>query len=70
MRGDNNMALFDKKYCDICGGSMGLIIDNKAADGNFCHSCSNKLSPFFHGARNSTLQQIQQQPDVAGAAAV
>ena len=55
------MALFNKKLCDICGGSMGLIIDNKAADGNFCHNCAHKLSPFFHGAKNSTLQQIQQQ---------
>ncbi len=55
------MALFNKKYCDICGGSMGIIIDNKAADGNFCHACAGKLSPYFHNARNSTLRQISEQ---------
>ena len=55
------MGLFSKKYCDICGGDMGIIIDNKAADGNFCHNCAHKLSPFFHGARNATLRQIQEQ---------
>ena len=55
------MGLFDKKICDICGGSMGLITDNKASDGGFCHTCAGKLSPFFHGARNATLQQIREQ---------
>ena len=55
------MALFNKKLCDICGGSMGLIIDNKALDGNFCHDCRHKLSPFFHGSKNATLQQIREQ---------
>ncbi len=55
------MALFNKKFCDICGGSMGIIIDNKAADGNYCHACAGKLSPFFHNGRSSTLAQIQQQ---------
>ncbi len=55
------MALFNKKFCDICGGSMGLIIDNKAADGNYCHACARKLSPYFKGGRNATLRQIQEQ---------
>lgn len=55
------MGLFNRKNCDICGGDMGLIIDNKAADGNYCHNCAHKLSPFFKNARNSTLAQIQQQ---------
>ncbi len=55
------MALFNKKYCDICGGSMGIIIDNKAADGNYCHACAHKLSPYFHGGKNATLQQIKEQ---------
>ena len=55
------MGLFSKKYCDICGGDMGIIIDNKASDGNYCHTCAGKLSPFFHNGRKCTLAQIQEQ---------
>lgn len=55
------MGLFNKKYCDICGGDMGIIIDNKASDGNYCHACAKKLSPYFTGGRKATLRQIQEQ---------
>ena len=30
------MALFGKKYCDICGDKIGLLGNRKLDDGNMC----------------------------------
>lgn len=55
------MGLFSKKMCDICGGNMGIVTDNKCSDGKFCHTCAGQLSPWFKGARQATLDQIKEQ---------
>ena len=55
------MALFEKKFCDICGEKIGLLGNNKAADGNICSKCYGKLSPFFRGLKNTTVQNINNQ---------
>lgn len=55
------MGLFDKKYCDVCGEKIGFLGNKKLKDGNLCKECSNKLSPFFHERRNSTVEEIKAQ---------
>lgn len=55
------MGLFDKKYCDICGGKIGLLGNRKLENGNLCKDCAKKLSPFFSERRQSTVEEIKQQ---------
>lgn len=55
------MGLFDKKYCDICGGKIGMLGNKKLDDGNMCKECASKLSPWFSERRHSTLAQIKEQ---------
>ncbi|MBQ2971181.1 MAG: DUF4428 domain-containing protein [Ruminococcus sp.] len=55
------MGLFDKKYCDICGGKIGLLGNRKLEDGNMCKDCAKKLSPHFSDRRRSTVAEIKNQ---------
>jgi len=55
------MGLFDKKYCDICGGQIGLLGNRKLKDGNCCKDCAAKLSVWFTGRKASTVQDIKNQ---------
>ena len=55
------MGLFDKKFCDICGGKIGLLGNRKLEDGNLCKNCAAKLSPFFSDRRRSTVADIRDQ---------
>lgn len=55
------MGLFDKKYCDLCGEKIGLFGNRKLEDGNCCHNCAKKLSPWFSQRRHSTVEEIRQQ---------
>lgn len=55
------MGLFSKKKCDLCGNSMGMIIDKKLKDGGICKECAKKLSVWFDEYRNSTLDDIKAQ---------
>ncbi|HOR12467.1 MAG TPA: DUF4428 domain-containing protein [Clostridia bacterium] len=55
------MGLFDKKFCDICGGKIGLLGNRKLDDGNLCKDCAAKLSPFFSERRRSTVADIKEQ---------
>ncbi|MBR5343443.1 MAG: DUF4428 domain-containing protein [Oscillospiraceae bacterium] len=57
------MGLFDKKYCDFCGGKIGLLGNKKLEDGNMCKDCAAKLSPWFNERRHSTKADIQAQLD-------
>lgn len=57
------MGLFDKKYCDFCGGKIGLLGNKKLEDGNMCKDCAAKLSPWFSERRHSTKADIQAQLD-------
>ena len=53
--------MFEKKNCAICGKELGLLGKTKIEDGHLCKECAGKLSPYFTGARHSTLPQIQEQ---------
>lgn len=55
------MGLFDKKFCDICGGKIGFLGNRKLEDGNLCKECAGKLSPFFSERRSSTVAEIKEQ---------
>ena len=55
------MALFEKKYCDICGAKIGLLGNRKLDDGNLCKNCAAKLSPFFSDRRHSSVEDIRRQ---------
>lgn len=53
--------LFEKKECSVCGGEIGLFGNRKLEDGNLCKDCAAKLSPWFSGRRQSTVEEISQQ---------
>ncbi|MBO4926742.1 MAG: DUF4428 domain-containing protein [Clostridiales bacterium] len=55
------MGLFDKKFCDFCGGKIGLLGNRKLEDANMCKDCASKLSPWFSERRHSTKADIDQQ---------
>ena len=54
------MGLFDKKFCDICGGKIGLLGNRKLEDGNMCKDCAALLSPFMTDRRRTTLAEIKE----------
>ncbi|MDO4807072.1 MAG: DUF4428 domain-containing protein [Coriobacteriales bacterium] len=53
--------LFEKKYCSVCGTELGVFGKTKLADGLLCKECAGKLSPYFTGARQATVDQIKEQ---------
>lgn len=55
------MGLFDKKFCSICGGKIGLLGNRKLEDGNLCKECAAKLSPWFSERRHSSVEDIKAQ---------
>ena len=54
------MALFDKKFCDICGGKIGMLGNRKLEDGNCCKDCARQLSPWMTDRRRSTVADIKE----------
>ena len=55
------MGLFDKKECVICGKELGILGKTKIAEGVLCKDCERKLSPYFHGHRKATMDDIKKQ---------
>ena len=55
------MGLFDKKFCSVCGGKIGLLGNRKLEDGNLCKECAQKLSPWFSERRHSAVKDIEAQ---------
>jgi hypothetical protein len=53
------MGLFDRKYCDICGGKIGVLGNRRLSDGNLCKDCAALLSPWFTERRASTVEDIR-----------
>lgn len=53
--------LFEKKNCSICGGEIGMLGNKKLSDGNLCKNCRKKLSEFYDGFGNATVEGIQTQ---------
>ena len=56
--------MFEKKECAICGTELGLLGKTKINEGYLCKECAGKLSPYFHGYRSSTADDIREQPGV------
>ena len=54
------MGLFDKKFCDVCGGKIGLMGNRKLDDGNLCKDCASLLSPFMTDRRRTTVAEIKE----------
>lgn len=54
------MALFSKKYCDICGDKIGLLGNRKLDDGNMCKSCAGLLSPYTTDRRKTSVSEIKE----------
>ena len=40
---------------------MGMLERKELKDGNICNACADKLSPWFEGRKESTLEQIKEQ---------
>ncbi len=57
------MALFDKKYCDVCGAKIGLLGNKKLSDGNLCKNCAKQLSPWTRDRRQSSVDEIKSHLD-------
>ena len=55
------MGLFEKKYCSICGKEIKLLGNRPLQDGNMCVDCVRKLSPWFGGRKQSTVEEIKKQ---------
>ena len=53
--------LTEKKECGICGKELGLLGKSKVEDGYICKECGQGLSPFFHNARHTTIEKIEEQ---------
>ena len=56
-------GLVEDKFCNLCGAKLGVLFDNNSLkDGNrICNDCEAKLSPFFTGRKQSTLDDIKRQ---------
>ena len=54
------MGIFDKKFCDVCGGKIGLLGNRKLEDGNLCKDCASLLSPFTTDRRKTTIDEIKE----------
>ena len=53
--------LFEKKNCAICGKELGVFGKTKIAEGHLCKECAGKLSPYFHGHRQASVEDIRAQ---------
>ena len=54
------MALFEKKFCDICGEKISLLGNRKLEDGNMCKDCARKISPFMTDRRRTTIADMKE----------
>lgn len=55
------MALFEKKFCEICGEKARLLSRTAIEDGYICGDCRNKLSEFSDDFSNKTLDDIKEE---------
>lgn len=54
------MGLFDKKFCDFCGGKIGFLGNRKVEDGNMCTDCAKKISPFMTDRRQTSVAEMKE----------
>ena len=53
------MGLFEKKFCDICGGKVNTLTQKKLSDGYLCSDCKHKLGSFTSGWKQRTVQDVK-----------
>lgn len=51
--------MFKKKPCSICGYESNVLSNKKLADGNLCTNCDSKLSHYYCGRKNASVEQIR-----------
>ena len=54
------MGFFDKKFCDFCGGKIGLLGNRKLADGNMCKDCASGITPYLVGRKQYTVADMKE----------
>ena len=54
------MGLFDKKFCDFCGGKIGLLGNRKLSDGNMCKDCAAKITPYLVGRKQYSVGDMKE----------
>ncbi len=53
------MALFEKKFCDICGEKVNALTRQKLSDGYLCSDCKHKLSSLSNGWKSRTVNDVK-----------
>ena len=53
------MALFEKKFCDLCGEKVNLLTRLKLSDGFLCSDCKKKLSCFSSDWDDRTIEDVK-----------
>ncbi len=53
------MALFEKKFCDLCGEKVNLLTRQKLSDGFLCSDCKKKLSSFSSDWDDRTIEDVK-----------
>jgi len=53
------MGLFDKKFCDFCGGKIGLLGNRKLSDGNMCKDCASGITPYLVGRKQYSVADMK-----------
>ena len=53
------MALFEKKFCDLCGEKVNLLTRLKLSDGFLCSDCKKKLSNFSSDWDDRTIEDVK-----------
>ena len=54
------MGLFDKKFCDFCGGKIGLLGNRKLSDGNMCKDCASGITPHLVGRKTYSVSDMKE----------
>ena len=54
------MGLFDKKFCDFCGGKIGLLGNRKLSDGNMCKDCAADITPYLVGRKQYSVADMKE----------
>ncbi len=53
------MALFEKKFCDICGDKVNALTRQKLSDGYLCSDCKHKLSSLSSGWKQRSVSDVK-----------
>ena len=53
------MALFEKKFCDLCNEKVNLLTRQKLSDGFLCGDCKKKLSCLSDGWSDRSLADVK-----------